>query len=253
MKKRIVRRGVLPELYVHLELKRNLSREEEARIRYQIADAAGRIFWESFGKPAWTDFQDRHFRLESQVRKSGKLPRHKLREQNPSDYQMIVNLEEGSLKIKVVPTLAAIYFAVGAWGSFVTGAEDIASRLRWAYDQILPHVHDAVGENNIEREIRHERRIGAIGRFDELVQEYQRGHISHDNFMEEGNALLQKIAQSEDRQVLLPLICHYLEQQYGIQVDIPEEPVAPWNLPDTPINQRPILGPIMLPMRWDEE
>lgn len=258
MGKMIIRRNIYPELYIHVELKQQLSIDDEIRIKQRISEAAERVFWETFGIPAWSNTVNRDFSFENQLRGVEKFTKISLRDQTPEDYKMIVVLEEGSLKVKIFTGISVLYFAIGSWGDFVSGSSDIAARLRWAYDHLLPAIYQIVGQDNIQDEIKHERRIGAVGRFDELVKGYQKGQITERSFLEEGNALLQKIAQSEDSDVLLPLVSHYLNQQYGIEMAIqrPQDNALPvplqWNN-DRP-TQLPALGPIMLPYRreYDE-
>lgn len=257
MGKMSFRRKIYPELYIHLELTEQLSVEDENRIKQQISEAAERVFWETFGMPAWPHTVIRDFSIERQLQGAEKLTKHSLRDQAPEDYKMIVVLEEGSLKVKVLAGLSFLYFAIGSWGDFVSGSSDIAARLRWAYDRLLPAIYEIVGQDNIQDEIKHERRIGAVGRFDELVKGYQQGQISKENFLEEGNALLQKIAESEDGEVLLPLVSHYLKQQYGIDVEnqLPQGVALrfPLQWDNVDVTQLSNFGRGMLPYRREEE
>ena len=259
MGKRVVRRKIYPELYVHIELKREFTRAEKSRIQEQLTEASQNVFWEVFGRPAWDSMSDRYFSVEEKLQSSEKISKHSLRDQTKSDYEFSVVLEDGSLKVKIAAGAATLYFAIGSWGSFVSGANDIASRLRWAQDNLLPRVYQVIGVNNIAEEIRHERRIGAVGRLDELIDGYQNHRINQEDFLEEGNAILQKIAQSEDRELLIPLVSHYLDQQYGIEVQnfyLPNNlPQNPHHWPeDVPGHHIPALGPVlMLPHRENED
>lgn len=260
MGKRIVRRKIFPELYVHFELKRELSKNDKSRIQEKLAEVSEEVFWELFGRPAWSTDKDRNFSVENKVKSSEKISKHSLRDQTKNDYELSVILEDGSLKVRIVAGVATLYFAIGSWGSFVSGANDIASRLRWAQDNLLPRIYQVIGEDNIADEIRHERRIGAVGRLDELIDGYQNHRIDHDDFLEEGNALLLKIAQSEDSDVIIPLVGHYLDQQYGVEI---QDFYLPNNLPQNPLDwpedaqghHIPVLGPVpMLPhIKNDEE
>lgn len=183
---------VEPEFYFHFELQRRLSKNDLTKLKAALRKVASSAFREAYPEV---------------------------------ELQFEIDLETGSIRgwIRVgTKTVVEILVVTAAffsqYGSIKSGVDAFWKDVTWALKTVKESVEQHIGgEYGIRDHIRTERRKGAIARLDELIHAYQNHEIGHDEYLAEATAVLAKIAESEDRDDLIPALRQYIDARYGDQ------------------------------------
>lgn len=107
-----------------------------------------------------------------------------------SDYSLVLEVEEGSVKGvgKVGAALITIYFAVGQYGSFISGFDTIRGQVSTIGDFLAERAVSPFGSKGIAPKIR--KHGGTLARIQRLFLKVQRGEMTSVQAMFEVEALL---------------------------------------------------------------
>lgn len=147
------------------------------------------------------------------------------------DFSISLEVEEGSIKGKgrILATAAAIYIAVGQWGSFCAGVQTIKSQILEVSDFL---VKEAEVEINQPIGVKKSRRSsGALGKIDVLFKKVQRGEITPEEAIRRTEIILnsedgipQELMQEIKNEFLGVPVFHK-----QIPLFVPESPLIPIN------------------------
>lgn len=117
------------------------------------------------------------------------------------DYSLSLKIEEGSIKGggKIAASLAAIYFGVSSYGSFVSGLKIIIEQVTTVGDYLVQKAEQELGGNVDPTKVR--RRSGTLGSLQRLFIKVQRGELSPEQATKEAELLLGE--NSEESQEFL--------------------------------------------------
>ncbi len=124
------------------------------------------------------------------------------------DYAISLEVEEGSIKGagKIGATLAALYFGIGQYGSFISGLQTIGSQVSYASDALLESARSPFGGSNVNAEGKKSR--GSLSQLHKLFDKVQAGAMSPDEAMRK----VEKIFGEEA--ITLPGFMHYLKSEF---------------------------------------
>ncbi len=151
------------------------------------------------------------------------------------DFSISLEIEEGSVKGKgrILATAAAIYIAVGQWGSFCSGVQIIKSQIMAVSDFLIKEAEVKINQPVGLKRLR--RSSGALGKIDVLFKKVQRGDITP----EEAMLRTEMILSSEDG--IPPKLMKEIEDSFiGIPVFHKQIPLFVPNSPVVPNNGNPL-------------
>ena len=93
---------------------------------------------------------------------------HVGRELSLEDYSLSLEVEEGSIKVKgkILAGLAALYFGIGAYGSFIQGIQIIRGQVVSVGEYLAEKAHNTLGPNQPAPTVK--KRSGALGQLQRL-------------------------------------------------------------------------------------
>ena len=174
-------RNLIPELLIIFDVYQPITDEQKSIIKQGINDKVKEVFGQKFG-----------------VR----------------TVELIIELDEGSLKVKILVALGSLYLFINNYGTTRTGLEYIAQDIRTTFNKVVPIVRQVIGEQNIREELQTEQRMGAIAELDDLIHSYQLGKISHDDYLHRAEHVLEQINQAEDKARLVRELVRYIDARY---------------------------------------
>jgi hypothetical protein len=196
-----------PEFYFHFELGRPISEREWDKVEGDLRRIAQAAFKEHFP--------------ESDI-----------------SFEFEIDLEGGSIRGRIRAT-GKVVKQILVWLALLGGAHQ-AGKLVWdcstdALTEVRTHVEQYFASTHgIQDTIRTERRRGAVARLDRLINEYQQGQITYDEYMAEATAVLEKINESPDRAEIIPALREYMDAHQvnwqalaGHIPSVPREPQLP--------------------------
>jgi len=189
-------RNVLPELYLHL---RPSCDAEGPRRAFLISD---------LGRKA-------RLGLRHEFAGPWQLLQERCREP-PDSYLFTISLEDGSLKIRVKTMAKTVGVILISYGALRQGLDYFAKDIGAFYNHLAVVVATDVGADRRSGIIRHERRLGAIARLDEVIQKYQAGQIDRERFDSEAASILNRIRHSADGELLIPAVNRYVADVYHL-------------------------------------
>jgi len=106
------------------------------------------------------------------------------------DYSLALEVEEGSIKGKgrIAAALAALYFGIGNYGSFISGLQIVRDQVVTVSDILAKTAGQQLGRDFEGSKIR--KRSGTLGALQRLFVKAQRGEITPEQATNEAEALI---------------------------------------------------------------
>jgi hypothetical protein len=146
------------------------------------------------------------------------------------DYHLSLEVEEGSVKAhgKIVGTLAAVYFAIGNYGSFISGLQLIRDQFSAVSNFLVEQSVVPFDDKNVKPKVR--KSGGSLARLQGLFGKVQRGDITIEQAMQQAEILfgddataapefMQDLQKSFEQVPLFPI-------QLPLDLEIAEEQIA---------------------------
>ena len=178
-----------PEFYFHFQLKKSVLDREWETIKTDLRRLALEAFKEQFAN------LDVVFEFEVDLQRG--------------TVKCWIRLKKKVL-VALFITFTPMIFYDNVRSSIDRVYDDFSIVLTFTKEKVESYMTDKYG---IEERIRTERRVGAIGRLDRLIGRYQRGELSHDKYIAEATAILEKINLSSERDEIIPPLRQYMEMR----------------------------------------
>lgn len=106
------------------------------------------------------------------------------------DYALLLEVEEGSIKGqgRIAVALAALYFGIGNYGSFISGLQIIRAQVATVSDYLAEQAGDQLGRGAGPAKVR--KRSGTLGSLQRLFVKVQSGEITPEQATEEAKLLI---------------------------------------------------------------
>ena len=106
------------------------------------------------------------------------------------DYSIFLEIEEGSIKGKgkIAVAVAALYFGIGTYGSFISGLQTIRGQVSYLSNKLVESAVSPFGEGNIR--ITYRNSGDALSHLHRLFQKVQKGDLTADQAMIEAQRIL---------------------------------------------------------------
>lgn len=201
-----------PEFYFHFELRRPVAEHEWETVERDLHRIASTVFTGQFAS------------LDAAI-------------------EFEIDLESGSIRGRIRATakvVKSILVALALIGGAHQGGKlvwdlstDALTGVKASVEQYFETTH------GVADTIRTERRRGAVARLDYLINEYQQGQITYNEYMAEATAVLEKISVSPGRAEIIPALREYMDaRKVNWQALTERVPGVPRN-PRPPRNRGP--------------
>lgn len=154
------------------------------------------------------------------------------------DYSLSLVIEEGSIKGKgyIYAALTTLYFAIGNYGSFISGLQTISAQVVTVSDFLTKTAEQPLIPNLGEKKIR--KQSGTLGALQRLFVKVQRGEITPEQATKEAEILIGEDAK--DSPEFMASLAKALAQapQYHQQVPLPLEYLEKFPLGSRPEKDR---------------
>lgn len=113
------------------------------------------------------------------------------------DYALALEIEEGSIKVnaKIAAYLTALYFGIGQYGSFISGAQILLGQISSASDYLATHAVAPFSSSKEKPQIK--KYSGSLGKLNKLFVKIQQGKITAEQALIEAESLFGDDAESE--------------------------------------------------------
>ncbi|MFB3896167.1 MAG: hypothetical protein ACE14V_07690 [bacterium] len=132
------------------------------------------------------------------------------------DFEIII--EHGSIKIKIITTIAAVYIFLSQYGSVRSGIHYFYSDLRYAFSKIIKYIDDY---HISKHPICVQKRIGVIGRIDQTINDCINRKITQQDCIKKLTELFEIINNSPDKKEIIESLVKYTDLKY--------DGFFPWN------------------------